>query len=130
MKVKLIAISMALAAVSVSNMSFAQVPDLEQNTNDLRRVSKAEFKKYLDEHKNVQLIDVRTAGEFGEGTIQGAKNIDFYSPEFKNEISKLNKDVPTMIFCRSGGRSAQALEIFRSQGFQVVYELEGGFMNW
>lgn len=95
-----------------------------------KRVAKKEFKEYLENNKEVQLIDVRTPGEFGQGTIEGATNIDFYDPNFKKEIAKLDKSVPTLIFCRSGGRSAKALEQFKAEGFVYVLELEGGFMNW
>lgn len=106
----------------------AQTSDQDQMV--AKRVSKQEFSDYLSSHEQIQLIDVRTPGEYSEGTIKGAKNIDFYSPTFKAEIAKLDKDVPTLIFCRSGGRSAQALKIFHAEGFSNVLELEGGYLNW
>ena len=129
---KKIILTIAILAGAVvalpTNSVYAQ--GTEQAANTIKRVTKAEFKKYLESHENVQLIDVRTPGEFGGGTIKGAKNIDFYDPNFKAEIAKLDKDVPTLIFCKSGGRSAKALQQFKAEGFQYVLELEGGYSNW
>ncbi|MBD3637897.1 MAG: rhodanese-like domain-containing protein [Crocinitomicaceae bacterium] len=96
----------------------------------IKRVSKTEFKKQLNTLKDVQLIDVRTPGEYQRGTIDGAINIDFMSSDFTSKISKLDKSKPTLIFCQSGGRSAKALYKFKQLGFEYVLELEGGYGNW
>lgn len=128
MKKVILAIGLLSGGVFFSNTVLAQ--GIEQSAQTIKRVTKTEFKDYLDKHDKVQLIDVRTPGEFGGGTIDGAKNIDFNNPNFKSEIAKLDKDVPTLIFCRSGGRSAKALQIFKAEGFDYVLELEGGYLNW
>ncbi|MCB9188320.1 MAG: rhodanese-like domain-containing protein [Flavobacteriales bacterium] len=128
MKKVILAIGLLSGGVFFSTTVLAQ--GIEQSAQTIKRVTKTEFKDYLDKHDKVQLIDVRTPGEFGGGTIDGAKNIDFNNPNFKSEIAKLDKDVPTLIFCRSGGRSAKALQIFKAEGFDYVLELEGGYLNW
>lgn len=128
MKTILIALAFFSARTDYTAVNSTVV--IEQGLQQVKRVSKDEFKKFLSEHKKVQLIDVRTPGEFAEGTIEGAKNIDFYDATFKDQISKLDKNVPTLIFCRSGGRSAKALEMFKAAGFSTVLELEGGYLNW
>lgn len=87
------------------------------------------FEKRLEISQG-QLIDVRTADEFNQGTIEGAKNIDFMELDFIKEISKLEKNKPLYIFCKSGGRSAKAYELLKEVGFEKVYELEGGFNAW
>lgn len=79
---------------------------------------------------SVQLIDVRTPKEYNEGYIKNAKNIDFYSDDFLDEMSKLNKGEPIYIYCKSGGRSGTVSEKLRDAGFTKVYDLEGGFMKW
>ena len=101
-----------------------------EDPKTIKRVSKAEFKSYLASHDNVQLVDVRTPGEFAGGGIDGAVNIDFNSPTFEQNIQTLDKNAPVLIYCRSGGRSSKALKIFEANGFINVLELEGGFMNW
>lgn len=106
--------------------SEAEVKSLEGKT---QRVSKESFKAYM-ESNTVQLVDVRTPEEYAAGNINGAVNYDFYSPEFKSKLETLDKNQPVMIYCKSGGRSGQALEMMKSMGFKTVLELEGGYSNW
>ena len=87
------------------------------------------FEKKLQENSNAFLLDVRTAGEFGGGHLPKATNIDFRSSDFANKIKDLPKDKPVFVYCLSGGRSAQAAEILRKEGFQVT-ELQGGYLKW
>ena len=75
------------------------------------------------------LLDVRTSGEYGGGHLPKARNIDFRSATFEQEIDKLDKSQPVLIYCLSGGRSAQAAELMRAKGFQVT-ELKGGYLKW
>lgn len=95
-----------------------------------KRVTKTEFKEKMKSLENVQLIDVRTAGEYQKGTIGKAINIDYYASNFEQMIGKLDKNKPTLIFCQAGGRSAQALMKFKKLGFTYVLELEGGYGGW
>lgn len=118
------------SSVGYSIVVMRSVHQQEAKRQIVKRVSQEEFKTKLSTLKNVQLIDVRTVGEFKRGTIEGAINIDFNSELFKEKISKLDRTKPTLIFCHSGGRSAQALRQFKSLNFEYVLELEGGFSRW
>ncbi len=77
-----------------------------------------------------QLIDVRTPEEYTEGKIENAQNIDFYANDFKSKIEALDKSKPVFVYCRSGGRSAKAANIFKEAGFKEIYDLQGGYMNY
>ncbi|HMR15026.1 MAG TPA: rhodanese-like domain-containing protein, partial [Mariniflexile sp.] len=79
---------------------------------------------------NVQLVDVRTPEEYNEAHIENAINIDVNGNNFTNEIAKLDKSKPVYIYCRSGGRSANAANIMQQEGFKTVNDLDGGFLNW
>lgn len=73
------------------------------------------------------LLDVRTPEEFESGHIADAANIAVQIlPENLNAIPK---DQPVVIYCRSGNRSAQALEILRQAGYTDVYDM-GGIIAW
>ncbi|MGV6861726.1 MAG: rhodanese-like domain-containing protein, partial [Putridiphycobacter sp.] len=63
-------------------------------------------------------------------TIEGSTNIDFNSPNFKEEIAKLDKAEPVYVFCASGGRSGNAMRMMKDMGFAEVYNLNGGYMGW
>jgi rhodanese-related sulfurtransferase len=88
-----------------------------------------EFKTQI-ENKKTQLIDVRTPDEFKSGHIKNAKNIDFFLGEFSEEFSKLDKQKPVYIYCRSGSRSKQASNKLAAMGFMEIYDLKGGILNY
>lgn len=126
-------VSLVGCAQQNANNANTSSETITANTDDpktIKRVSKTEFISYLDSHDNAQLIDVRTPGEFAGGNIEGSVNIDFNGSTFEQDIQTLDKNAPVLIYCRSGGRSAQALKIFEANGFTNVLELEGGYMNW
>jgi len=88
-----------------------------------------EFEQEYSKSRQSVLIDVRTVGEFASGSITAAKNIDMMSPDFKKQISALDKSKEYFLFCRSGHRSGQACSIMAEHGFQV-YNLNGGVSAW
>lgn len=84
----------------------------------------------LMELEDVQLVDVRTAKEREDGYIKNSQNIDFYSPTFDEDILKLDKTKPVIIYCRSGKRSSDCAEKLIDAGFVKVYDLKGGMTQW
>ena len=84
----------------------------------------------LEQEKPPVVLDVRTPGEFAAGHIEGAVNIDFKGPGFKDEIAKLDREQPYLLHCRSGNRSGQSKPTFTELGFKTIYHLDGGFLAW
>lgn len=70
--------------------------------------------------ENRVILDVRTAGEFSEGRVQGAINIDVLENDFKDKVGKLDKAKTYKVYCRSGNRSGRATQIMKSMGFTDV----------
>ena len=64
------------------------------------------------------LVDVRTPTEFEAGSVKGAVNIPLDEVESKLEQFKDKENI--VVFCRSGGRSAQAMKILNQNGFNNV----------
>jgi rhodanese-related sulfurtransferase len=85
---------------------------------------------FEQESRKGLLVDIRTESEVAEGMIAKAKHVDFYGPNFLSEMEALGKNKPLYLYCRSGGRSAQALDMLKDAGFTRVHHLEGGFMAW
>jgi rhodanese-related sulfurtransferase len=77
-----------------------------------------------------QIIDVRTPEEFNDGHIENAIMIDFYAEDFRDEIAQLDREKSYFVYCRSGNRSGQAVDIMRELGFQKVYNLSAGIREW
>ncbi|WP_313795052.1 rhodanese-like domain-containing protein [Flagellimonas taeanensis] len=103
----------------------------EQNLPDEIQIMDREAYKEAISKGKVQLVDVRTKGEFMSGHIKGAKNIDFFQGSaFETAFSKLRKDVPIYIYCQSGNRSQKAAKRLVDLGFTKVYDLRGGYRSW
>ena len=79
---------------------------------------------------DVQLIDVRTPGEYNRSHLKNAVNINMYSTNFLTEIGKLDKNREVYLYCQIGNRSRYAAKILSQQGFTKVYDMEGGISNW
>lgn len=81
----------------------------------------------------VTILDVRTAEEYGLGTVPGSVNANFdYEDETFDEtaletVAALPKDIPTYVFCHNGPRSELAAEVLADMGFAEVYDVEGGY---
>lgn len=84
----------------------------------------------LQKDKSLQVVDVRTPEEFALESIPNSQNIDFNSPNFDQDISKLDKNKPVLVYCRSNRRSSQCAKKLEDAGFTKVYELKGGISRW
>lgn len=76
------------------------------------------------------LLDIRTPEEVAAGHLGGSVNIDFYEADFADRIAELDRDASYVVYCRSGSRSGQAMELFDSLGFADVTEIDGGIVAW
>ena len=76
------------------------------------------------------IIDVRTPEEFAEGHVEKATNIDYYSETFRDELNNLDKNKTYLVYCRSGNRSGNALNIMAELNFREVYNISGGIIAW
>ncbi len=78
--------------------------------------------------KAPQLIDVRTEGERQSGFIDKSRLIPLH--DLENQLGKLDKTKPIIVYCRSGHRSGMALRLLKSKGFTDVSHIQGGMMGW
>ena len=56
--------------------------------------------------------------------------MNFFDKDFKEQLSKLNKDEPVYVYCKSGGRSGKAKKQMEKMGFTMIYNLIGGINSW
>lgn len=110
---------------SLSFFGCRQSPKIE----GVVQISPEDLNKTLQDN-DIQLIDVRTPKEYKSGFIKTAKNINFFSPSFSNDIKALNPERPVYIYCRSGKRSGKSVSSFLKARFKKIYNLEGGMLHW
>jgi thioredoxin 1 len=89
-----------------------------------------EFAAAIQVKPSPVVIDVRTLEEFESGHIERALNYDWRGKQFLNQIEGLDRKQAVYVYCMSGGRSAAAAQKMREEGFEKVYELKGGILQW
>lgn len=78
----------------------------------------------LKERRDVILIDVRTAGEFKRGHIEGSLHIPV--DNLRQRLHEINKEKPVYLICETGMRSYVACRVLRQKGYKC-YHLAGGY---
>lgn len=93
----------------------------------MKSVNVAELKAMQESKENFQLIDVREQYEYDEVNM-GAHHIPM--GEIMERQGEISKDKKVVVHCRSGARSANVIGFLESQGFDNLYNLDGGIMAW
>ena len=89
-----------------------------------------EYKEAIEREK-VQLVDVRTSREYSRGHIKDAVNIDvFQKKAFTEYFERLDKSQPVYLYCRSGQRSQKTAARLLAMGFEQIFDLKGGILQW
>ena len=78
----------------------------ESKSQSLKLITVEEMQELVN-LEGMQLVDVRTPSEYLEGHVPNAQNIDFWDANFDENIEKLDKSKPIIVYCKSGGRSAK-----------------------
>lgn len=76
------------------------------------------------------IVDVREDSEWNEQHIPGAIHIPLGQLNERLAELKQYKDTPVITQCKSGGRSAKALDVLKTAGFSKVYNMDGGIIAW
>jgi len=100
------------------------------NKSAIETMSAEDFEFRLQQTSAPQLIDVRTPEEFGEFHIAGAQNIDVNGEGFEESVIALDKSRPIFVYCKGGVRSLKAASILETQGYNPIYNLDGGITGW
>lgn len=93
----------------------------------MKEVTVQELKSMIDKNIDFQLIDVRETFEYEVSNLNGL-NIPLAG--ILIESDKVSKDIPVIMQCRSGKRSAQAIMLLEQKGFNNLSNLKGGILAW
>jgi len=79
----------------------------------------------------VQVLDVRTAGEYNGSHLKNVMLADWTNKaQFEERVKYLDKNKTLLVYCAAGGRSGQAAVWLKEQGFKEVVNLQGGITAW
>jgi molybdopterin/thiamine biosynthesis adenylyltransferase/rhodanese-related sulfurtransferase len=87
-----------------------------------------ELKRQMEANASFTIVDVREPFEFEIARIADSKLIPL--AELPSRLGDLRQDDEIILVCKSGARSAHAVELLRAAGFMHSYNLEGGIDAW
>jgi rhodanese-related sulfurtransferase len=98
-------------------------------------ISSADAQTLIESHQedaNFVIIDVRTSAEFASGHIAGAVNVCVLmcNTPFEDAIAGFDKSATYLVYCGTNHRSPGAAGAMVGQGFQNVYNMLGGLIQW
>jgi rhodanese-related sulfurtransferase len=94
-------------------------------TADLEPV---EVKAKIDRGDNFTLVDVREPHEYRIGNIPKAVLIPL--GDLEKRLGELNASDEIVVHCKSGARSAKAVELLQKKGFKNARNMKGGILAW
>lgn len=96
----------------------------------IKTISVDELKKQYDEIPNLCLIDVRELDEWQACHIPGAMHIPKDQLSSVIDVRMPDRTQPIYLLCRGGVRSLQAAQLLMALGYQQIYSVDGGIMDW
>ena len=85
----------------------------------------------LIKKKNTHIIDTRKPFEFSVGTFKKSVNPNINNfRDFPKYLNKLKKDKPVAMFCTGGIRCEKTSVYLKKKGFNNIYQLNGGILNY
>lgn len=119
-----IALILALALL-FSSPSSAEARG-EKAEGSIENISVKDAEKLIkSKGSGIVIVDVRTPGEFKQGHIAGAENMDLFGTKFEDQVARLPRDKPVLLYCRTGNRSAGAADLLKEAGLKVLHMNEG-----
>jgi hydroxyacylglutathione hydrolase len=94
----------------------------------LEEVGQMTVHEIADAEERLQIVDVRTPGEWGQGHVPGARHI--FLPELRKRAGELDCERPTAVYCDSGYRASIGTSILKQRGFKRVCNVPGSWQAW
>lgn len=101
-----------------------------KNDTPYMRLEVQEFENRVIAHKNIPIIDVRQEPDYKAGHMYRSINWPYDTTTFFNRFDGLDKKATIALYCQNGYYSNQAGMKLISKGFQKVYVLKGGMLQW
>ncbi len=109
-------------------------PEINPSQTSAPRLAPQELRRWLDEGRDVVLLDTRNQFEVEVGTFDRAISLGLKSfsdfPRATPVLTELLQDQPVVTFCTGGIRCEKAAPWLLSQGLREVYQLDGGILNY
>ena len=94
----------------------------------LERIGQMSVHELNARKSSLQVVDVRSPGEWKKGHVPGARHI--FVPELAKRMSELDRGKPIAVYCGSGYRASIATSILKRQGFKELWNVPGSWEAW
>jgi hydroxyacylglutathione hydrolase len=94
----------------------------------LERIGQMSVHELNEQKSSLQILDVRSPGEWKRGHVPGARHI--FVPELRDRINELDPNKPTAVYCGSGYRASIATSILKPLGFNELWNVPGSWEAW
>jgi adenylyltransferase/sulfurtransferase len=115
---------------TLGDLEGCTVPPTEPLLGARAAVTAPELSGLLAGGTRIDLVDVREVGEHTLVAIPGSRLVPLATLLDGSAVGALRDDVPVILYCRSGQRSAQALSAVHARGRTDVRHLDGGVLAW
>jgi rhodanese-related sulfurtransferase len=96
----------------------------------IQEIPQDELRRWMDEGKDMVILDVREPNDHAHSRIEGAMNIPRGVVELEIEETVPDKNKTIVAYCGGGGRSALVADVLQQMGYSDVYSLQGGYKQW
>ncbi len=111
-----------------------RVPGVDPAARRAPAVAPAELKRWLDEGRDLVLLDTRNAFEVEAGTFRNAVHLGLKSfgdfPGAADQLPSEFRDKTIVTFCTGGIRCEKAAPVLIGKGFREVFQLDGGILQY
>ena len=102
--------------------------EIQQRLSKVKAVSPAEATRLLN-HENAIMIDMRSDKDYRDGHIVNAVQMSDGKGDIPATLNK-HRERPVIVYCQRGQQSTAVCNSLSKQGFESVYNLQGGVLAW
>ena len=129
-----IVLILLISTLMKTNQKVEEVEDMANNgdlfANKEVKITVAQAREVIAENKDLLILDTRTQEEYNAGHIEGAILIPYNKIEINLDQLDGFEDKPILVYCRTGSRSAVAVDTLIENGFNKIYHMNQGFSRW
>jgi thioredoxin 1 len=121
---------LSLYLIAICTISFSIISCSQNTKATIQLLNAVDFKNAIEKTPDNIVLDVRTSEEYAAGHLPNAININVLDKDFSSQINNLEKSKAVFVYCKVGGRSADAVKILAKNKFTNIIDLKGGIMAW
>jgi len=110
------------------------IPDIDPVSHPAPKITARELRQWLDEGREITLLDTRNDYEIGLGTFENAISLGIdHFRQFPDAVHSLPQELrkrPIVMFCTGGIRCEKAGPLMEREGFEQIHQLDGGILKY